>query len=257
MNTQDEVPSNENTSAQPPSRDIESIQSATVTGLQFPTSFNLYRDGVSKSNFFIGTDQKHPLCLFISNKWHSPEMVLHSGTEKSSETIATASWGEADSFFVAQLLPAPGTGASATNETATNFRDGSMTRAYRFSIEVEPTNTRETFVWRASQGNAVKSLEGDPIGMELVHISQDKLRSFDSESLYTITDFNTDSEGYEVVAAWTLAKGSLTKIAKFQFMGTGSTDKLGQKWTLMAVISFCALVNQKKRGTTGSVYIFQ
>ncbi|KAH7120335.1 hypothetical protein B0J13DRAFT_567820 [Dactylonectria estremocensis] len=255
MSGQDEVSSNDSTSAQPPSRDIESIQSATTTAPQFPTSFNLYRDGLTKSNYFIAPEQKQPLYLFVSNKWHSPEMVLHSGPETSSDTIATASWGEADGFLVAQLLSAPGTGGAAISETVKNFRDSSMTHAYRFSIEVEPTNTRETFAWRLSRGNAVKSLGGEPEGWELVHISQDRLRSFDNESLYTITDFNTDNEGYEVVAIWTLAKGSLTKVAKFQFMGSGSTGKLGQRWTVMAVITFCALVNQKKRGLSGSVFV--
>lgn len=261
----DDGSSNLCTSTQSPPPNIESIQDATPPNLlsqttdssapRFPPSFNLYRGSFTSGEYLIATQQKQPLYLLVSDKWHSPEIVLYSGLKKSSQTLASASWGEADGFLVVGLPPVPGTGSETASETMRNSRLGSKSNVYQFSIEVEPTNTRETFGWRPSQGDAVKGLGGESGGWELVHISQDRLRSFDTESLYTITDLNTDIDGNEVVAVWALAKGSLTKIAKFQFVGTGSSGKLGKRWMTMAVITFCALFERKKQGLSASVFI--
>ncbi|KAH7000480.1 hypothetical protein EDB80DRAFT_724040 [Ilyonectria destructans] len=258
----DDGSSNLETSAQSPPRNIESVQDATPVSQptdssahRFPPSFNLYRDSITSGEYLIGTEKKQPLYLFVSDKWHSPEIVLYSGLKKSCQMLASASWGEADSFLVVGLPPVPGTGSETTSETMKNVRLGSKSNVFQFSIEVEPANTREKFAWRPSQGDAVKGLGGESGGWELVHISQDRLRSFDTESLYTVADLNTDIDGNEVVAVWALAKGSLTKTAKFQFVGTGSSGKLGERWMTIAVITFCALFERKKRGLSASVFL--
>jgi hypothetical protein len=46
------------------------------------------------------------------------------------------------------------------------------------------------------------------------------------------------SDGKEVVAAWSENSGmTLSKIAKFHFLGAGATGEFGDDWALMAALS--------------------
>lgn len=115
--------------------------------------------------------------------------------------------------------------------------------AYQFSIEVGNSNVRETFEWRHSYGDAVASLGDYHVGWKLVRLSRGPPPGDEN---YVHGGFR-DSQGNEIVAAYTRVSGSLTKAATFQFMGTGDSGMLGERWAILAVITAFALYYREAR----------
>ncbi|KAH6981298.1 hypothetical protein BKA56DRAFT_587015 [Ilyonectria sp. MPI-CAGE-AT-0026] len=218
---------------------------------QFPPSFNLYRRDWGSGHFTLGQHQSEPLYLF---SWHSglssaPPVVLHSGPAETSPPLAAAEWRTFGPSFDVDLPPFPGSGArSAREEIVWSSPSGFGPGAYRFAIEIGPSAVREAFEWRRSRGDAIASLGGESTGFKLVRLARGPPGGGETGGdLNFVSGGFVDSAGNEVVAAWSMAMGSMTKVAKFQFMGTGLTGLLGERWAIITVATFLALYQRIRR----------
>ncbi|WPH01516.1 Hypothetical protein R9X50_00436200 [Acrodontium crateriforme] len=100
----------------------------------------------------------------------------------------------------------------------------------------------EKFEWRQSRGAEVKSAASSKYttGWKLVRLSNENATGVGGRR--KDREIGETSDGKEVVAVWAnYAKMSMTKVACFQFCGTGATGELGDEWTLMAVLSVLRL----------------
>lgn len=115
--------------------------------------------------------------------------------------------------------------------------DGSwhMHRSAWFGVEVggEEKRRREEFEWRRSRGGEVKDLGGRlSYGWKLVRLASEADHgAVEGERGYA-------SDGKEVVAVMAHnASLTLTKGCKIEFMGSGLTGVLGERWEIMAVLT--------------------
>ncbi|KAH7151715.1 hypothetical protein B0J13DRAFT_619340 [Dactylonectria estremocensis] len=240
----------------PPSPSQPSSSSASAgprqTPRQFPPSFNLYTGSFGSSSFVLGEHQNQPLYVF---SWHSglsgkPPVLLHSGPSESFPPLAAAEWRSFSASFQVELPPVPGSGArSAREDIVWSCPQGMGPGAYRFAVEIGPGAVREAFEWRHSRGDAVNSLGGESNGYKLVRLARGPPGSGGATTggMNFVGGGFVDSAGNEVVAAWVMSRGSITKAAKFQFMGTGLTGLLGERWAIMAVVTFLALFQRVRR----------
>ncbi|KAK7426581.1 hypothetical protein QQZ08_006911 [Neonectria magnoliae] len=216
---------------------------------QFPPAFNVYRHGYGSGLFTLGVHQNQPVYLFT---WHSgfsssPPVVLHAGPDQSFPPLAAAEYRIFGASFDVDLPPVPGSGlASAREEVTSVSSPGFGYGSYRLVVEVGPANVRETFEWRRSRGDAVASLGGLSNGWKLVRLTRGPPggAGVGGDVSFVGGGF-VDSQGNEVVAAWTMATGSLTKVAKFHFTGTGLTGLLGERWAIFAVVTALALYQRE------------
>ncbi|KAH6893369.1 hypothetical protein B0T10DRAFT_482108 [Thelonectria olida] len=155
---------------------------------------------------------------------------------------------------------------------------------YRFTMMVwHGTSGRsESFEWRRSSGNEVKSLGGSSSGWKLVRLGSNSGAGFpppyqqhginnnatpqyhygypqqNASSYDEKPEPGFSSDGNEVVAVFAPAKTfsfSMTDVGKFQYMRSGATPTMGYHWALMAVLSgVCVYQHQLARANnaTGS-----
>ena len=218
---------------------------------QFPSAFNFYRGGALARQFIIGEHQNQPVYLISLHGGlsESAPITLHSGPSESMPPIATVEWQVFGASFEVALPPPPGSNARVAQEKIrwASRSHGFGVGVYRFSIEVDSTNARETFEWRFSRGDAISSLGGSYGGWKLVRMARGPPGGGGAGDTNFVGGGFLDSEGNEVVAAWTSVTGSLIKAATFQFMGTGDTGLLGQRWAIIAVITAFALLYRQQR----------
>ncbi|CAM1505695.1 Fc.00g113320.m01.CDS01 [Cosmosporella sp. VM-42] len=218
---------------------------------QFPSAFNVYRVGALTRQYVIGEHQTQPIYLVSLHGGlsESAPITLHSGPSETMPPIATVEWQVFGPSFEVALPPPSGSNARVAQEKIqwASRSHGFGNGVYRFSIEVGSTNVRETFEWRFSRGDAISSLGGSYGGWKLVRMARGPPGGGGAGDMNFVTGGFTDSEGNEVVAAWTNVTGSLTKAAKFQFMGTGDTGLLGQRWAIITVITAFALFYRDQR----------
>lgn len=217
---------------------------------QFPSAFNFYLQGMTSRSFIIGEHQNQPRYVISLHSAFSQmaPIVLHSGPDESLPPIATVEWQVFGPSFDVSLPPPPGSRAQAAEEKVdwTSRHYGFGVGCYQFAIEIGGTGVREAFEWRHSTGDAVTSLGGHYSGWKLVRLSRGAPGR--QGNLDFVGGGHLDSDGNEVVAAFTAATGSLTKVAKFQFMGTGDTGMLGERWAILSVISaFALFVRERNR----------
>ena len=216
---------------------------------QFPPSFNLYSAGWPNASFILAEHQQQPLYLYSMHTGFSdaPPIILHSGPDESYQPLASANFMFMSLSFDVELPPIPGSGAPLARERVDPAGSSGLSPAFTFSIEVGPNGNgpRETFEWRRSSGQAVASLGGHYHGWKLVRLAQGPPGGGNMD--FVPGGFR-DSFGNEVVAAWAMGSGrSLTKVAHYQFMGTGLTGLLGERWAIMTVITGLTLFQRDRR----------
>ncbi|KAF7558481.1 hypothetical protein G7046_g5676 [Stylonectria norvegica] len=233
------LPSGSNAAAQPPPAHP---QASSQIPRQFPIAFNLYRQGMAARYYTLGEHQNEPVYIISLHSGFSEEspIVLHSGPTLASGPLATVEWRVFGAGFDVALPPPPGSNRQFAEEKVEwhSKLGGFGVGAYGFSIEAGNSGAREAFEWRHSRGTAISTLGGDYAGWKLVSLAR---RASSASGGFT------DSEGNEVVAAWTINNGSLTKAAKFQFMGSGMTGELGERWAIMAVVTAFAMLQKMMR----------
>ncbi|KAI4592308.1 hypothetical protein KJ359_011367 [Pestalotiopsis sp. 9143b] len=227
------------------SSDLKSIRPTAHIPQQFPPSFNAYYQWKFTKTFHLGEHKDRPLYAVRTHTgWSSaPGVVLHNGPSDKDPVLAAAgnesTWSK---HTVVVLPPLPGSGAESSTEfMRTNL--GWKTQTYPFTIEVGDTSggagrgawRRENFEWRQSHGGEVRQLGKCFRGWKLVRLGADADGPGGQRDERAA---GASSDGKEVVAVWAFYSGwSMTKSFKFQFLGSGLTGELGERWSVMAVIT--------------------
>ena len=189
-----------------------------------------------------------------------PSIILHNGTSRKDPLLAAAGdppaalsmiYGVNPSSIIMMPQMHPGPGAT-TSDLATEIllavtvpTDKGV--AFRFAIEVGTgKGDREQFEWRKIKDPVTK--KG---GYKLVRPSRE--RAGDSSAAGSSSQAaSPSSAGDETLALLTWPKGwSWFKLAfTLEFKGSGLTGELGERWTLMAVITAIRLLVLRFGGKT-------
>ncbi|TQN74095.1 hypothetical protein CSHISOI_01323 [Colletotrichum shisoi] len=205
---------------------------------QFPPAFNVYAQSFSRT-LLLGEHQNQPFyALSIHSGFtSSPPIVLHSGPANTSPPLASVDYHSFSTRMSMTLPPAPKGSPGGAPVIELEYNLDFPTLNYAFAMGVGPNCERlERFEWRSSSGEAIAMLDGRSRGWKLVRLAQ----SAGSAGYRS-------SDGKEVVAVWTDAGLSMTKVAKFAFTGSGLTGELGERWAIMAVISGLAICERQRQ----------
>jgi len=93
----------------------------------------------------------------------------------------------------------------------------------------------EKFEWRPSRSKEVIGDDYLSWGWKLIRISGDTPDTPAGTS--HVTEGAVASDGKEVVAVLTDYARISSKIAQFQFLGSGATGEFGDAWAIMAVVT--------------------
>ncbi|OTA99453.1 hypothetical protein M426DRAFT_325106 [Hypoxylon sp. CI-4A] len=234
---------------------------------RFPQSLNAYYQklGFSKS-LNLGEHADKPLFAVSMHSGLSgkPMLELHAGPSTSDPIIATS--GNRSVFSsgmttVVQIMPAASlfsqdsasgstsqaqaaAAAAAAVETITmkethDWRHLNIT--YPFSLEVglgggSSKDTRvEHFEWRSSRGAEIQTLTQFSRGYKLVRVGSSAVGQGGRRATRAA---GATSDGLEVVAVCAYnGSWSLSKAFKFQFLESGATGVLGDRFALVALMS--------------------
>ncbi|OLN87438.1 hypothetical protein CCHL11_09106 [Colletotrichum chlorophyti] len=230
-----------NTSATPRSSPSP-LPSQLQVARQFPPAFNVYSQGFSRT-MLLGEHQNQPFYAMSihSGFSSSPPIVLHSGPSDRFPPLASVEHHSFSSRMSVTVPPGPPRtpGGEPIIELENMMDFPSST--YAFSIGVGPKCERvEQFQWRTSSGEAIAVLDGRSRGWKLVRLARSVPHNAGPHTF-------KGGDGKEVVAAWTDAGMSMSKVAKFAFMGSGMTGELGERWAIMAVISGLAIFERQRQ----------
>ncbi|ETS72934.1 hypothetical protein PFICI_15326 [Pestalotiopsis fici W106-1] len=239
---------------QPQQSDLTSIRPTTQVPQQFPASFNAYYQWKFTKTFHLGESKDHPLYAVRTHSGWSgnPGIVLHNGPSDQDPPLAAAGqenqWSR-HSFII--LPPLPGSSAESSTEfMRTNV--GWKNTSQEFSIEVGIGDNlkREKFEWRQSHGSEIKQLGKCTRGWKLVRVSAEAAGPGGERNERAP---GASSDGKEIVAVWAFYAGwSMTKSFKFQFLGSGLTGELGERWSVMAVITALRMWYMHFQGSTAT-----
>ncbi|KAI1105007.1 hypothetical protein F4804DRAFT_341382 [Jackrogersella minutella] len=216
---------------------------------QFPPAFSMYRESSwGQRHYMLGEHQAAPLyAVELHSGWSGqPDIVLHSGPDGGRAPLAAverSAWGTSALVTLPPLVPRQAQRAQEKMEASGGFGHP----AFTFSVETGPAARREVFEWRHSSGNAVKALNGRGSGWKLVRLATDAPSGIAGEGGAFVTGGATAGDGKEVVAVWCWASGSLTKKLKFQFLGSGVNGVLGERWSIMAVMTALRIWDRERR----------
>ncbi|KAI1141079.1 hypothetical protein F5Y05DRAFT_298787 [Hypoxylon sp. FL0543] len=235
-----------------------SSSSSAIAGVNnsFPQSLNAYLPkGLSKT-FHLGEHADQPVFAVTmhSGLTSKPLLELHSGPKESDPIIATANnekkWS-CGRTTVVQILPGAISSLGAA-DSASDSRPESQQVAekiimkqtnilknvtYPFSIEVGlGKDVRvENFEWRGSRGAEIQGLDKYTRGYKLVRLGREGAGKGGERSSRAA---NTTSDGKEVVAVFAQNTGwSMYKVFKFQFLESGATGVLGDRFALTALMT--------------------
>lgn len=195
----------------------------------FPPSFDVHlKKNPFSMTFHLGESASSRLFAVKAPGWRTKSLVLHNGPKTSDPPLASAC-DAADKYSfdaVITLWPSPG-GSPADGPDVVELRatdsPRSATAEYYFATEVgcgDGPLRRENFVWRPLRGEEVKGFTTLNQWWKLVRLQP---RGEPRE---------------EVVAYWWRDSGvSSFQGHRFQFSGSGLTGELGQRWTVVAVIT--------------------
>ncbi|KAI1388806.1 uncharacterized protein F4822DRAFT_258794 [Hypoxylon trugodes] len=222
---------------------------------QFPPAFSMYNESsFGQRKYMIGEHQSTPLyAVSLHSGWSGqPDVVLHNGPSDNRPPLAGVerdSWSNSATITL-PVLPGSGTQAKTERLESTG---GFGHPAYTFSVEAGSGNRREAFEWRHTSGSAVASLGGRSSGWKLLRLSTDAPSGVvGGGSGKFVGGGASSSDGKEVVAVWAWASGSLTKVFKFQFLGSGANGVLGERWAIMAVATALKIWDRERRARNSS-----
>lgn len=223
----------------------------------FPVTFNLYHKKHSwrRTKFYLGEHADNPFyAVVLANLGNDPPLTLYQGFDTASSVYATARTESKWSHNSIIHIPTPSTpGQEVINEQLR--RSAQLTTvsfSFRMLLPYQGEKPRpETFEWRMSHGNEVKTLDGHAWGWKLVRM-EDGLPTRKGGKRSERDDGET-SDGKEVVAVWAdNSKWSKDKFGKFRFLGTGATGDLGDDWSVMAVVTVLRIWQMQRYGFRGA-----
>ncbi|KAI0138200.1 hypothetical protein F4776DRAFT_82173 [Hypoxylon sp. NC0597] len=248
----------------PPAPSYEAVPGASssassIAGVnkRFPQSINAYfqKAGFSKT-FHLGEHADQPLFAVTmhSGLTSKPLLELHSGPKDSDPIIATANnekrWSSGRTTVV-QILPTAfsslGVGESSSGSSTAPSQEAEKiimkqtnllkNVTYPFSVEVGLGKDLrvENFEWRGSRGGEVQDLDKYTRGYKLVRLGSVGTGQGGERSTRAA---NVTSDGKEVVAVFAQnTSWSMNKVFKFQFLESGATGVLGDRFALAALMS--------------------
>lgn len=223
---------------EPPSYPSD-VKPTSQISQQFPPSFNAYYQWKFTRTFHLGQSKDNPLYAVRTHSGWSgtPGITLHNGPNDDDPPLAAAgNESKWSNHSIIILPPLPGSDAESSSEfMRTNVNWRSVT--YPFTIEVGEGRKlrRENFEWRQSRGEEIKEIDKHSRGWKLVRLGAFAQGPGGERSERSL---GATSDGKEIVAVWAFYSGwSLTKSFKFQFMNSGLTGELGERWAVMAVIT--------------------
>ncbi|RKU47251.1 hypothetical protein DL546_008842 [Coniochaeta pulveracea] len=210
-----------------------------------PLSFNFYYKQWFSSMYQIGEHEDQPLFTIQRHgAWGNdkPMIVLHKGADPKNPVVGTVTKeGLMNHDTVIELPMSSQQGPEGGPIREHLVSEVSMilkNSRFRFSFDVGrgKESRRETFEWRMSKAVEVRTLDSMACGWKLVRLGSDQPTGKGGPR--GARDVGEASDGKEVVAAWSENSGmTLSKIAKFHFLGAGATGEFGDDWALMAALS--------------------
>lgn len=191
------------------------------SGSMFPPVLNAkIIHSLTKRNVKLCSEDGNALYA-VSFHSRRPHLILHNGSSTSGAEIATCSEGKAwkmDSDSTVVLSPLGGFSAPAHERLYGKL--GVTNSFYNFAVDVGGTGGRvwrEEFQWQSSKG--AETTAGG--------------RGFMDEGHKLVRVQNN-----EVVAVWVAEGGmSMSKVGRLEFLGSGLTGELGDRWRMMVVVS--------------------
>ncbi|KAI0838012.1 hypothetical protein F5Y06DRAFT_269569 [Hypoxylon sp. FL0890] len=234
-----------------------SSRSRSRANNRFPQSLNAYlpKAGFSKT-FYLGEHADQPVFAVTmhSGLTSKPLLELHSGPKGSDPIIATANnekrWSSGRTTVI-QILPGAISSLSGADSASGSSPESSQETqkiimkqtnilknvTYPFSIEVGLGKDLhvENFEWRGSRGGEVQGLDKYTRGYKLVRLGREGAGEGGERSTRAA---NTTSDGKEVVAVFAHnTSWSMNKVFKFQFLESGATGVLGDRFALIALMT--------------------
>ncbi|KAI0867948.1 hypothetical protein GGS24DRAFT_483818 [Hypoxylon argillaceum] len=213
----------------------------SISGVKpkFPAALNAYM-GFAKT-FQLGERKEEPL---FAVRMHSgftknPDLVLYDGPSDKGPVLATAT--HESLWKSSSILTAPAReGVAHDSESQRVAMPGHwnlkrQTFAFAAEVGVGKETRREEFEWRSSHGSEVKELDGYRWGWKLVRLSSQAPGGGGERATRAL---GSTSDGLEVVAAWAHNNSfSMSKMFKFQLMGSALAGMLGERGATLALIS--------------------
>ncbi|KAI1453970.1 hypothetical protein F4805DRAFT_340707 [Annulohypoxylon moriforme] len=246
------APANTYTQSDAPAPSYQAASGGSGSGIsgvmnKIPQNLNAYFPPLTKWSrlMYLGEHAEQPFFAVTTHTGLSgkPMLEMHAGPTGSEPIIATAGsesrWSSGRTAIV-KLIPGGGFLEGSTETTTFTMKETCIKHhiTYPFSVEVGlGKDVRvEDFEWRASAGEEVKGLNKRPTrGFKLVRLGSDSLGPGGERATRST---GASSDGKEVVAVYS-ANGSFSrnKVFKFQFLESGITGVLGEKFSLAAVIT--------------------
>jgi hypothetical protein len=200
---------------------------------RFPTTFNIYytkTKSTKTSILHLGEHQSHPLYAATSHVGWSgrSNLTLHVGPSTDSPALATADSESRANMNTVIKIPAPSAGGAFSERLRVECHLAGL--SHHFSVPSMAGNNAlpERFEWRQSR-------RGGSWGWKLVRITSNATcgtaEGPDSKAGEVAGD------GKEVVARLVDSTALSSKVAKFEFLGSGVAGELGDDWSIMAVLS--------------------
>ncbi|KAI1195880.1 hypothetical protein F5X97DRAFT_326108 [Nemania serpens] len=220
----------------------------------FPPVLNAYFHPFM-STFHLGEKKDKP-CFAVrmhSGFTKSPNLVLHDGPSDKDPVLATV----ARKTLTAFALTAPtreGIAHDSESQTVTmSVHVGLKHKTYRFIADVGAgrQTQSEEFEWRSSHGSEVKELGGYKWGWKLVRLSSPPLGTGGDRATRAS---GSTGDGLEVVAVWAHNNSlSMSKVLKFEFLGSARTGMLGDRGRALALMSALTIWQGESHLTTPMV----
>ncbi|KAK4621820.1 hypothetical protein CLAFUW4_06733 [Fulvia fulva] len=222
----------------------------------FPLVFNLYSENKWKEwktrRFHLGEHADQPTnAVIFTTGWKGTTLSLHQGPEKESPAIALgtrdSTWSKHSAITLPRHPAADGEPVKTQLRTNIAWKTGTVT--YSFSIEVLGHDEKfheERFEWRLSHEEEVRDIDKRGWGYKLVRLSgsesggkEEGPQGSQAGSSRSAREHGTTSDGKEVVSVFAdRSLASKNKVAIFAFVGGGATGQFGERWAVLAVVTF-------------------
>lgn len=207
---------------------------------RLPLSFNIYYKQWFSSMYQIGEHENQPLFTIQRHgAWghDKPMIVLHEGADPKGPVVGTVTKEGLMKHDTVIELHSEGRTIREplVSDVSMTLKNSRFTFSFDVGLRGKETR-RETFEWRISKAIEVRTLDSMAFGWKLVRLNPDQPTGRGGSR--GARDVGETSDGKEVVAAWSENSGmTLSKIAKFHFLGAGATGEFGDDWALMAALS--------------------
>lgn len=179
------------------------------TKTNFPNSFNIYHPKSLSSKIVLGTSEKQPIYCAEFPKGGLSDIIMYNGPSDQGGVLGICKphgMGRTSTIYI----PPMGTGNKPIQEEM-RMEKQILKEVHSFAVVVGhgANASPEKFEWRSS---------GFRMGYKLVRLS---------------------SRNEETVAQWTYDSmgGLRSKVATFEFVGSGASGEMGDAWSLMAVLT--------------------